>query len=205
MDIKFKKCSVAHLALFLMFNMLWSQLNWWLKKLTQISVPARCSIVMKIIMSWKENQKSIQFQLRLDVNSRVLVVASSSLNCLSICVCLSGPFANFSAWICRLCFSMCPFSLAFFLVKVLVGVKSWLYQTTGFFMNFLLLMHIGPYWQQLYCTLVACFSCLLQCNRLLLLLFFLGGGGVSGSVNCTRFPKFKISVALSVVNIYLRI
>ena len=37
-------------------------------------------------MSWKENQKSIQFQLRLDVNSRVLVVASSSLNCLSICV-----------------------------------------------------------------------------------------------------------------------
>ena len=62
-------------------------------------------------------------------------------------------------------------------------------------MNFLLLMHIGPHWQQLYCTLVACFSCLLQCNCLLLLLFF-GGGGVSGSVNCTRFPNFKISVAL---------
>ena len=70
-----------------------------------------------------------------------------------------------------------PFSLAFFLVMVLVGVKSWLYQTTEFFMNFLLLMHIGPHWQQLYCTLVACFSCLLQCNCLLLLLFILGGRG----------------------------
>lgn len=95
-------------------------------------------------------------------------------------------------------------SAMLFNVPILIGLFScqgvgWCKELTlsnnRFFMNFLLLTHIGPHWQQLYYTLVACFSCLLQCNRLLLFLFF-GWGGGSGSVNCTRFPNLKISVAL---------
>lgn len=69
-------------------------------------------------------------------------------------------------------------------------------------MNFLLLTHIGPHWQQLYYTLVACFSCLLQCNRLLLLLFFgWGGGGLEVlTVHVFLTSKFQLLCSLKSIS-----